>query len=112
MKGKIRSAKDYITWCVATPDAVALLLEKRGVLVGGKKLTQEAVAALGTKFKTLPQLAEAIASGEIRLSAIKGLKPLFRLNPPRKGFGSIKTPGPKGALGSRKEIISLLKAMV
>ena len=110
MKGKVMFAKDFITWGPATPEAIALLLEKRGEVTGGKRLTNDYLAK-NSKFKTIKEFAEAIANGA-KLSDVKGLKQIFRLAPPRKGFGKIKKPRPKGALGSRKEIDSLVKTMV
>jgi large subunit ribosomal protein L30 len=53
------------------------------------------------------------ASGEtVALLEKKGREP-FRLNPPRKGYGGIKLPFPKGALGNRGEKINdLIKRML
>ena len=110
MKGKLRSAKDYITWGPATTESIALLLEKRGEVTGGKQLTNDYLTK-NSKFKTIKEFAEAIANGPAKLSDAKGLKQLFRLAPPRKGFGHIKKPLPQGALGPRKEIDSLVKTM-
>ncbi|MEW5955697.1 MAG: 50S ribosomal protein L30 [Candidatus Micrarchaeota archaeon] len=109
-RGKLLKAKDFITWGPATPEAVALLLEKRGEVSGGKNLGNEYLAK-NSKFKTIKEFAEALASGSAKPSDVKGLKQVFRLAPPRKGFGSIKKPLPKGALGPRKEIDSLVKTM-
>jgi len=110
MKGKLLAAKDFITWGPATPEAIELLLEKRGEVSGGKKLSQEYLAE-NSKYKSLKEFAEALASGSAKLSDVKGLKQVFRLAPPLKGFGSIKKPLPQGALGPRKEIESLVKTM-
>jgi len=55
------------------------------------------------------------ASGEAlkMLKDKKGDLKVFRLHPPRKGYGGVKRPYPLGALGFRgKEIITLLKKMV
>ena len=42
--------------------------------------------AKATEFKTIKDLAAAIHAGKVKWSKIEGVTPVFRLNPPRKGF--------------------------
>ena len=41
-----------------------------------------------------------MTSGQAQLSDVPGLKPVIRLNPPRKGYGGNKRHYPQGALGN------------
>jgi large subunit ribosomal protein L30 len=106
--GSIRKIKDYATWGEVTPDTVIQLLEKRGRLEGGKRLTEEYVKkALG--YSSIKDLSRAIYDLKIKMNALPKVKPIFRLHPPRKGFvGSVKKPYPEGELGYRGESINQL----
>jgi large subunit ribosomal protein L30 len=77
-------------------------------MVGDHPVTNATIKA-GSDFKTVKSFAKAIASGDASMKSVDGLKPIFRLHPPRgtKGWGGIKrayTVG--GALGFRGEAIS------
>ena len=106
--GAVLKIKDYATWGEATPDTVSLLLEKRGALEGGKRLTEDYVKEeLG--YSSIKKLSEAICSSNVHVSDLPKVKPIFRLHPPRKGFrGSVKKPYPEGELGYRGEAINQL----
>lgn len=105
--GMLQKAKDYITWGQVDADTVATLIGERGRLMGDKPVT-DAVIKDASDFKNVAEFASAIASGDATTKAIDGMKPVFRLHPPRgaKGWGGIKrhfTVG--GALGFRGEAI-------
>jgi large subunit ribosomal protein L30 len=112
-KGMLQKSKDYLTWGEVSQENIALLLKKRGRLVGDKKLTDEYAKELG--YKSLDDLAEAMFKLKVACAGLPNVKPVFRLRPPKKGFkGKVKrsyTAG--GALGYRGEAINdLLKRMV
>jgi large subunit ribosomal protein L30 len=112
-KGMLRKSKDYLTWGEVSQENIALLLKKRGRLVGDKKLTDEYAKELG--YKSLDDLAEAIFKVEVECSSLPKVKPVFRLHPPKKGFkGKIKRSyAGGGELGYRGDAINdLLKRMV
>jgi len=112
-KGMLRKSKDYLTWGEISQENIALLLKKRGRLVGDKKLTDECAKELG--YKSLDDLAEAIFKVEVECSSLPKVKPVFRLRPPKKGFkGKIKRSyAAGGELGYRGDAINdLLKRMV
>jgi large subunit ribosomal protein L30 len=111
--GMLRKSKDYLTWGEVSQENIALLLKKRGRLVGDKKLTDEYAKELG--YKSLDDLAEAIFKVEVECSSLPKVKPVFRLHPPKKGFkGKIKRSyAAGGELGYRGDAINdLLKRMV
>jgi large subunit ribosomal protein L30 len=110
--GMLRKAKDYITWGEPTIETVKLLLEARGKLMGDAKVNDESLKELG--YESVEKLATAIVSGEIEFSQLNGVKPFFRMHPPKKGFKrTVKRPyRDHGELGYRGEAINeLIKRM-
>lgn len=107
-KGMLQKAKDWITWGEPSVETVKTMLEKRGKAPGDVKLTEEYVKELG--FKGFDDLAEKLVKCEVSINQIEGLKPFFRLHPPKKGFKkSVKRPyRNKGELGYRGEKINEL----
>jgi large subunit ribosomal protein L30 len=66
------------------------------------------------KDKELDALVKDLLAGKKKL-ADAGIKPVFRLSPPKKGWehGTIKLPYPRGGIGPRGEDINaLLKRMI
>jgi large subunit ribosomal protein L30 len=110
--GMLRKVKDYVTWGEPTAETVKLLLEARGKLVGEEKVTDEALKTLG--YDSVEALSNAIASGALEFSQLNGVKPFFRMHPPKKGFKrTVKRPyRDRGELGYRGEAINeLIKRM-
>jgi large subunit ribosomal protein L30 len=111
--GMLRKSKDYLTWGEVSQENIALLLKKRGKLIGDKKLTDEYAKELG--YKSLDDLAEALFKMEVECSSLSKVKPVFRLRPPKKGFkGKVKRSyAAGGEAGYRGDAINdLLKRMV
>ena len=111
--GSLRKIKDFATWGEVTADTISLLLEKRGMLEGRMKLTEDYVKKeLG--YSSMNELVEAVYTFKVKVNELSKVKPIFRLHPPSKGFhGSIKKPYPKGELGYRgKSINELIARMV
>lgn len=111
--GMLRKSKNCITWGEASKETIAQLLKKRGRLVGDNKLTDEYSKELG--YKSLDDLAEALFNVDVEFSSLPGVKPLFRLRPPSKGFkGKVKKSfAAGGEAGYRGEAINdLLKRML
>jgi large subunit ribosomal protein L30 len=84
-KGMLQHAKDYVTWGEPTVETVRLLLE-------------------------IDALASALCSGDVEFHKLEGIKPFFRLHPPKKGFKrTVKRPyRARGELGYRGEAINEL----
>ncbi|MCJ7614830.1 50S ribosomal protein L30 [Candidatus Bathyarchaeota archaeon] len=111
--GMLRKSKSCLTWGEVSQENIALLLKKRGRLVGDKNLTDESAKELG--YKSLDDLAEAIFNVDVEFSSLPEVKPVFRLRPPKKGFkGKVKKSyAAGGEAGYRGEAINdLLKRMV
>ena len=108
----LRKAKDYLTWGEPNVETVKLLLEARGKITGDAKVTDEALKGLG--YESVEKLANAIVAGEVEFSQLNGIKPFFRMHPPKKGFKrTVKRPyNDHGELGYRGEAINeLIKRM-
>ncbi len=110
--GMLRKAKDYITWGHADAMTIEMMMRERGRITGDAHLDDDHVAG-NSDYPSIEALASAIEGGEATVRIEKGLKPVFRLHPPRgtKGWGGIKRAySVGGALGHRKDGISELIA--
>jgi large subunit ribosomal protein L30 len=111
--GMLKQVRNYVTWGEASKETVALMLQKRGRLAGGKKLTDAYTQKVG--YKSLGELADAVASCKVEHRKLPDVQPVFKLHPPTKGFkGKIKknyrAGGESGYRG--KAINELIKRMV
>ncbi len=109
VRGMLNKIKDYSTFGEVDEKTVNELLEKRGRVVGNKPLT-EAWTRKQAKMD-IKQLAAKFFKGDIKLKDVPGLKPWFKLAPPRGGFereGIKKAFSVGGVLGYRKDKISAL----
>lgn len=112
-KGMLQVAKDYITWGEINEETLLELVEKRGRLPGDKLLSNEFIKK-ETDFDDIKKLSKALMDGKISYKDIPQVKPLFRLNPAKKGLRSIKRSYVnKGSLGYRGNSINdLIKRMI
>jgi large subunit ribosomal protein L30 len=111
-EGMLRRARDWIAYGELSQETLATVLKTRAKVEGDKPLT-DAYVAEHSKYQTIDALAQAMASGEAGLKDVEGLKPVIRLNPPRKGYGGNKRHYPMGALGDWGEDINdLIQRMV
>jgi large subunit ribosomal protein L30 len=106
--GMLKRAQSYVTWGEATKETVALMLRKRGKLAGGKPLTDEAAQKLG--YKSIDDLAEAIAACKVQFWKLEDVQHVFRLRPPKKGYKgkTKKSFRAGGEAGYRGEAINAL----
>ena len=111
--GMLRKAKDYLTWGDVAAETIAKLILKKGRAVG-RAPVDDAYVKAHSRFSSVWDLAQALAKGEARLSDVKGLTPVLRLDPPRHGYRGVKRPfRDGGALGYRGvEIVELLDRML
>jgi len=111
--GMLEKATSYITFGEIDEKTLALLLQKRGRTQGNKRIGDEFLRE--RKFKGFGEVAKALVEGKASLKGI-GIKPVFRLRPPRKGFerrGIKRAYSVGGALGYRaSDINKLLLRMI
>jgi large subunit ribosomal protein L30 len=112
--GMLEKVKDYTTFGSVDAKLIEELLTKRGRLEGDAPLTDAYVKA-NSEFGSIKELAAAMAAGTFLYKDLPGVKPLFRLNPPRKGHkgGTKRAYNARGSLGDRGEAMGeLLSRMV
>jgi large subunit ribosomal protein L30 len=101
-EGMLHKARNFITWGEIDQETLEKLVSKRGRFAGDKKVTDLSYAK---------ELAQLIISGK-KVKDV-GIKPVFRLSPPSKGYKSTKALYPRGSLGYRGEKINeLIKRMI
>jgi len=109
-RGMIQKVKDYVAWGKVDDESLALLLEKRGRLSGNRRLSVEYLLEK-TSYSSFKELAEAVNSGSASLKEL-GIKPVFRLHPPRKGLKTTKKTAQQGGdIGFRQDLADLIKKM-
>ena len=100
--GMLHKARNFITWGEIDRETLEKLVAKRGRFAGDKRVKDVSYAK---------ELAHFIISGKTVKET--GIKPVFRLSPPSKGYKSTKALFPRGSLGYRGEKINeLLKRMI
>lgn len=106
--GMLRQAQNFITWGEASKETVVMLLRKRGRRAGDEKLVDGHAQKIG--LKSLEELAEAIHNCSVEYRKLPGIRPVFRLHPPSKGFKgkTKKAYGAGGETGYRGEKINEL----
>ncbi len=112
-KGMLQRVNNYVTYGEPTKETVAAMLQKRGRLAGGKKLTDEYIQKAG--YKSIDDLAEAIVNCKVAFQKLPDTQPLFRLHPPSKGYKgkTKKTFKAGGEAGYRGQAINdLVKRMI
>ena len=113
VKGMLQVAKDYITWGELEKETLTKLINTRARLEGDKPLTDDYLKS-STSYTTIVKLSDAIIDKKLKYREIPNVKPVFRLNPPKKGYEGVKRPyKKKGALGYRgKDINKLIEKMI
>lgn len=107
-RGMVQAVKDYVTFGTVDEAFFKEMLDKRGELFGHAKLAS-------AKPTDSSKVAKEYFSGKLKLRDFEtmGLKPFFRLHPPKGGFerAGIKMPFAKGGvLGDRGDKVSILIA--
>ena len=111
--GMLQQVQAYVTWGEASPETVAKMLQNRGRLAGDKKLTDEYAEKIG--YKSLSDLAKAVASCKAEYWKLPDVQVVFKLPPPTKGYKgkTKKSFRAGGEAGYRGEAINeLVKRMV
>lgn len=111
--GMLQKIHNYVAWGEISKEVIALLLRKRGRLIGDKPVTDEYARKLG--FTSVEDLADAIYTLKVEFHKLPDIKPVFRLHPPSGGYGgsvkkSYKMGGVVGYMG--EAINDLIKRMI
>jgi large subunit ribosomal protein L30 len=110
--GMLRLCKDYVAWCPAEKSVLNELLQKRGMVSETRRLDAPALKALG--YKNYDDLADKMLREGQRLSSVSGLRPFFKLSPPRGGFGASlrRQHTQKGMLGNNPDLTGTVRRMI
>jgi large subunit ribosomal protein L30 len=110
-KGMLVKAKDYVTWGEIDVETISQIITKRGKILGNEKVTEEYIKE-NTDYSSIEELAKVVVAGEATVEDA-GIKPVFRLHPPRKGYEATKTSFKEGgSLGNREDINELVSKMI
>jgi large subunit ribosomal protein L30 len=110
--GMLRLCKDYITWCPVDEALLGDLLKKRGMVSSSRSLDSSALKEMG--YKKAEELAAKMVNDQVRLSAVKGVLPYFRLAPPKGGFRrSLRRQSTeRGLLGNNPKLEEIVRRMI
>lgn len=115
-EGMLRTAKNLVAWGQISPEVLETLLRKRAEREGERGLDDD-FAKVFFKRPSVADLANSIAAGEIPIRDLwsAGIKPGFRLHPPKGGFkrSTRRAATDGGELGYRGEDVnSLVRRMI
>jgi len=110
--GMLKLCKDFVAWCPLGADLLATLLKKRGMVSSTRGLDLASLKKLG--YKKHEELAAKMVKKNLRLSAVEGVRPFFRLAPPRGGFkrSARRQFTEKGILGANPKLEEIVRRMV
>ncbi len=110
--GMLKLCKDHVAWAPVDAELLGTLLKKRGMVSTTKELDAATLKRMG--FKKPEELAEKMLKEGMRLSAVEGIRPFFRLAPPRGGFKQSmrRQYTEKGLLGSNPKLAEIVRRMV
>lgn len=113
VRGMLNKVKDYVTYGEVSDETLARLIKFRGRLEGDRPIDDDFVIE-SSDFTSIISFAKGIVEGKARYTDLPGVKPLFRLDPPRKGYEGLKRSFREGgALGYRgDEINELIERMI
>ncbi len=94
IKGMLAKVKDYVSYGPLSEVLLERLLTKRARISGDKLLTAEYIREQIKDYPDIKALTKALYNGKVKFSELKGVKPVFRLHPPKGGHrhGTIKQP--------------------
>lgn len=110
--GTLRLCKDYLSWSPLEKDLLADLLKARGKVSETRRLGTDELKELG--FKKYEELASKLIKGGQKLSSVAGLRPFFKLSPPKGGFkaSTRRQATERGVLGSNPKLPELVRRMI
>ena len=110
--GMLRLCKDYVAWAPVDQALLGDLLKKRGMASSVRALDQGSLKAMG--YKNHEDLAATMVKDQVRLSAVRGVLPFFRLAPPKGGFKlSLRRQSTEGGLlGSNPKLEGIVRRML
>ncbi len=112
-RGMLQKSKEILTWGPVDYGVLENVIKKKGELEGGDPVTDEVIEEK-TSYDDIGQFSRAVCDGEAELDDLEGMKKVFRLRPPKKGYRNVRRSfSQDGSLGDRgEEINDLLQRMI
>jgi large subunit ribosomal protein L30 len=110
--GMLRLCKDFVAWCPIDEELLADLLKKRAMISATRRLDASTLKELGCNKPE--DLAAKMVKDQVRLSALNGVLPYFRLAPPKGGFQrSLRRQATEhGLLGNNPNLDGIVRRMI
>jgi len=110
--GMLKLCKNYVAWCHVDEGLLADLLKKRGMVSATRSLDAARLKELG--YKNHEDIAAKMVKDQVRLSALNGVLPYFRLAPPKGGFrASLRRQATeRGLLGNNPKLDAIVRRMI
>jgi len=111
-QGMLRLAKEHVAWCKLGAETAEKLLKSRSEKSTGRRFEESDLA--GKDFNSFSGIAHALESGELKLGNLGGLRPFFRLSPPKGGFkkSTRRQHAAGGVLGKNDDLPKLVERML
>ncbi len=112
-RGMLRLSKEHVAWCKLTSSLAEKILKTRSEKSTGRKFS-EAELKENNDYQSFADLAKGLESGKVKLTNLYGMRPFFRLGPPRGGFrrSSRRQFSAGGLLGQNEELSKLVERML
>ncbi|MDG6908123.1 MAG: 50S ribosomal protein L30 [Nitrososphaerota archaeon] len=112
-RGMLNASKEHVAWCKVDSSLAEKLLKMHSEKSTGVKFTEEELKE-NKEYPTFDALAKGLEAGKAKLAALEGMRPFFRLNPPRGGFrrSTRRQHRAGGVLGLNEELPKLIERML
>lgn len=105
-RGMLQKVKERVTWGPIKAEVLEDMIRERGELDGGNPVTDEAIQE-SSSYDGIKEFVEAVCEGDADLDEVDGMKKVFRLHSPRKGYNNIRRSfSHGGTMGDRGEKIN------
>ena len=112
-RGMLNLSKEHVAWCKIDSSMAEKLLQLRSEKSTGVKFSESELKK-NDEYHSFAELAKGLESGKAKLSHCEGMRPFFRLSPPKGGFRrSTRTQYRAGGiLGHNEELAKLVEKML
>lgn len=112
-RGMLNLSKEHVAWCKVDSSLAEKLLKMHSEKSTGVKFAEDELKE-NKDYPSFAALAKGLEAGKAKLAALEGMRPYFRLNPPRGGFrrSSRRQHGAGGILGHNEELPKLVERML
>ena len=112
-RGMLNLSKEHVAWCKIDGELAEKLLRMHSEKSTGVRFAEEELKE-NKEYPSFSALAKGLESGKARLAALQGMRPFFRLNPPKGGFrrSTRRQHRAGGVLGHNEELPKLVERML